>query len=153
MVSWGQIVEYSELFTNGSGDGASGGEGEGGGDSEITHRVNGLLRVVVWDAETRQRKVVPMRWGFPHPRDWRRPQPIHARAENIRRGIEQEALAVPASAEAKCPAHCLDNSPPCAGRDSISDSLRKWTQAEGKMDKAKGEVHRAVGDVKDSLKR
>ena len=24
-----------------------------------------------------------MRWGFPHPRDWKRPQPIHARAETI----------------------------------------------------------------------
>ncbi|HTR86918.1 MAG TPA: SOS response-associated peptidase family protein [Reyranella sp.] len=74
MVTWGQIVAYSELFTKGSGD---------GGDSEITHRVNGLLRVIVWDPETRQRKVVPMRWGFPHPRDWRRPQPIHARAETV----------------------------------------------------------------------
>ncbi len=77
MVSWGQIVEYSELFTKGGGDGG------GGGDTENTHRVNGLLKVIVWDAETRQRKVVPMRWGFPHPRDWRRPQPIHARAETV----------------------------------------------------------------------
>src|SRR5476649_616089 len=77
MVSWGQIVEYSELFTKG------GSGGEGGGDSEATQRVNGPLRVIVWDAETRQRKVVPMRWGFPHPRDWRRPQPIHARAETV----------------------------------------------------------------------
>jgi hypothetical protein len=51
--------------------------------------------------------------------------PIARSAENIRRGIEQEALAVPASAEAKCPANCLDNSPPCAGRNSISDSLRR----------------------------
>jgi putative SOS response-associated peptidase YedK len=24
-----------------------------------------------------------MRWGFPHPDDWRRPQPIHARAETV----------------------------------------------------------------------
>jgi putative SOS response-associated peptidase YedK len=24
-----------------------------------------------------------MRWGFPHPTDWKRPQPIHARAETI----------------------------------------------------------------------
>ena len=24
-----------------------------------------------------------MRWGFPHPKDWRRPQPIHARSETI----------------------------------------------------------------------
>jgi len=24
-----------------------------------------------------------MRWGFPSPKDWRRPQPIHARAETV----------------------------------------------------------------------
>jgi hypothetical protein len=24
-----------------------------------------------------------MRWGFPHPKDWRRPQPIHARSETV----------------------------------------------------------------------
>ena len=29
------------------------------------------------------RCVVAMRWGFPHPRDWKRPQPIHARGETI----------------------------------------------------------------------
>lgn len=74
MVSWGQIVEYSELFTKG---------GEGSDDGEATFRVNGPLRVIIWDPQARTRKVVPMRWGFPHPKDWRRPQPIHARAETI----------------------------------------------------------------------
>ena len=29
------------------------------------------------------RRVVKMRWGFPDPRDWRRPRPIHARSETI----------------------------------------------------------------------
>ena len=29
------------------------------------------------------RLVAAMRWGFPHPKDWRRPQPIHARAETV----------------------------------------------------------------------
>jgi putative SOS response-associated peptidase YedK len=24
-----------------------------------------------------------MRWDFPHPKDWRRPQPIHARTETV----------------------------------------------------------------------
>ena len=24
-----------------------------------------------------------MRWGFPDPRDWRRPRPIHARSETV----------------------------------------------------------------------
>jgi putative SOS response-associated peptidase YedK len=31
----------------------------------------------------RARRVVKMRWGFPDPRDWRRPRPIHARSEAI----------------------------------------------------------------------
>jgi putative SOS response-associated peptidase YedK len=79
MVSWGQIVEYSALFTQGGGEG----ESEAGDDSEATFRVNGPLPVIVWDRQTRQRKVVAMRWGFPHPQDWRRPQPIHARAETV----------------------------------------------------------------------
>ncbi|MGA9796271.1 MAG: hypothetical protein WBQ17_12135 [Rhizomicrobium sp.] len=42
-----------------------------------------MLPVVVWDRETKQRPVVPMRWGFPHPKDWRRPQSVHARSETI----------------------------------------------------------------------
>jgi len=29
--------------------------------------------------------VVKMRWGFPDPRDWRRPRPIHTRSETIDR--------------------------------------------------------------------
>lgn len=76
MVTWGQIVEYSDLFSSRGGDG-------GGGDEEATFRGNGQVRVIGWDPEARQRKVVPMRWGFPHPKDWRRPQPIHARADTI----------------------------------------------------------------------
>ena len=38
------------------------------------------------------RSVVLMRWGFPHPKDWKRPQPIHARGETVD--------SVPAFAEA-----------------------------------------------------
>jgi putative SOS response-associated peptidase YedK len=41
------------------------------------------LPVIVWDGEARRRRVVAMRWGFPHAKDWRRPQPIHARSESI----------------------------------------------------------------------
>lgn len=52
-------------------------------DSELTFRVMGNLPVIVWDREAGKRRVVPMRWGFPHPSDWRRPQPIHARSETI----------------------------------------------------------------------
>src|SRR3954464_4609957 len=81
MVSWGQIVAYSEMFTKG--DGGDGQGGEDGGDEIITFRVGGPLPVIVWDAEARQRRVVRMRWGFPDPRDWRRPRPIHARSETV----------------------------------------------------------------------
>jgi putative SOS response-associated peptidase YedK len=78
MFSWSEIVEFSTLLE-------SGGEEHAGGsnDEVVTHRVNGLLPVIVWDAEAQQRRVVQMRWGFPHPKDWRRPQPIHARAETV----------------------------------------------------------------------
>lgn len=43
----------------------------------------GALPILIWDAEAGKRRVVPMRWGSPHPKDWRRPQPIHARSETI----------------------------------------------------------------------
>jgi putative SOS response-associated peptidase YedK len=89
MVSWAEIVAFSEAFLqacgargNAGGDAADGGDG-GSNDEVAVYRVNGLLPVIVWDEEARQRRVVRMRWGFPDPRDWRRPRPIHARAETI----------------------------------------------------------------------
>ena len=63
LASWSEVVEFSQPLTE-----------SGGG---------GLLPLIVWDAETRARRVVKMRWGFPDPRDWRRPRPIHARSETI----------------------------------------------------------------------
>jgi putative SOS response-associated peptidase YedK len=76
MASWENVVDFSQPLTN---DG-----GEGGGDDEVvTYRVNTMLSVVIWDAETRVRRIVRMRWGFPDPSDWRRPRPIHGRAETI----------------------------------------------------------------------
>src|SRR5690242_6930384 len=78
MFSWAEIVEFSMLLESG------GREDAGGSNDEIAiYRVNGMLPVIVWDAEVQHRRVVPMRWGFPHPKDWRRPQPIHARAETV----------------------------------------------------------------------
>jgi putative SOS response-associated peptidase YedK len=47
----------------------------------VTWRVMDNVPVIVFDGG--QRFVVPMRWGFPDPKDWRRPRPIHARAETI----------------------------------------------------------------------
>jgi putative SOS response-associated peptidase YedK len=50
-------------------------------DRILTYRVMGAVPVIVSDSGTR--RVIAMRWGFPHPRDWKRPQPIHARGETI----------------------------------------------------------------------
>ena len=53
----------------------------GGGDEVVTYR--GLLPIIIWDAETRQRRTVTIRWGVPSRTDWRRPKPIHGRPETI----------------------------------------------------------------------
>jgi putative SOS response-associated peptidase YedK len=50
-------------------------------DQSITYRVMGDVPVIVRDAD--ERRSMKMRWGFPDPADWRRPRPIHARAETI----------------------------------------------------------------------
>jgi putative SOS response-associated peptidase YedK len=50
-------------------------------DRTVTLRVMNDVRVIVFDGG--ERYVTPMRWGFPDPRDARRPRPIHARAETI----------------------------------------------------------------------
>lgn len=52
-------------------------------DQRLTLRVMGDLPVILLDHVNGGRRVVPMRWGFPHPMDPRRPQPIHARAETV----------------------------------------------------------------------
>jgi len=81
LASWSEVVAFSQPLTeSGGGEGPG---GEGSNDEIVTYRVGGLLPVIVWDAETRARRVVKMRWGFPDPRDWRRPRPIHARSETI----------------------------------------------------------------------
>lgn len=75
MASWAEVVAFSQPLTM---DRVS-----GDNDRQVTFRVMGNLPAIVWDKEAGKRRVVPMRWGFPHPKDWRRPQPIHARAETI----------------------------------------------------------------------
>jgi putative SOS response-associated peptidase YedK len=81
MSSWREVVEFSQPLTESGGEGQ--GEAEGSNDAIVTYRVGGPLPVIIWDAEARKRRVVPMRWGFPDPRDWRRPRPIHARSETV----------------------------------------------------------------------
>src|SRR3569833_1203792 len=50
-------------------------------DRVLTYRVMTNVPVIVQIGD--KRSVVLMRWGFPHPKDWKRPQPIHARGETI----------------------------------------------------------------------
>jgi putative SOS response-associated peptidase YedK len=76
MASWREVVDFSQPLTGKQDRGD-------GGDEEVTYGVARALPVIVWDHEAGKRRIVPMRWGFPHPKDWRRPQPIHARSETI----------------------------------------------------------------------
>jgi putative SOS response-associated peptidase YedK len=73
MTSWREVVDFSQPLST----------VRDGSDKEVTYSVARPLPVIVWDRETGKRRVVPMRWGFPHSKDWRRPQPIHARSESI----------------------------------------------------------------------
>ncbi len=52
-------------------------------DGVVTCRPMDALPVIVFDRATGKRRVVPMRWGFPHRDNPSRPDPIHARAESI----------------------------------------------------------------------
>jgi putative SOS response-associated peptidase YedK len=73
MASWREVVEFSAPLA----------QIQSGADEQVTYGVARPLPVIVWDGEAGRRRVVPMRWGFPHAKDWRRPQPIHARSESI----------------------------------------------------------------------
>src|SRR4030088_938135 len=62
LASWSEVVAFSQpLAESGGGEGPGGGEDSN--DEIVTYRVGGLLPVIVWDAETRARRVVKMRWG------------------------------------------------------------------------------------------
>jgi putative SOS response-associated peptidase YedK len=65
--AWREVVAFSQPLT---GDGG-GGDGERG-DEIVIYRVGGPLPVIIWDREAGKRRVVPMRWGLPSPKDWRR---------------------------------------------------------------------------------
>lgn len=73
MASWSEVVDFSQVLSMPA----------GGNDRVETLRVMSDVRVIVFDRETSKRRVVPMRWGFPKPGNWRVPQPIHARSEAI----------------------------------------------------------------------
>lgn len=75
MASWSQVVAFSQPL--------AAPDAQNKADREVTFRVMSNLPVIVFNPATGKRQVVAMRWGFPHPKDWRRPEPIHARAEGI----------------------------------------------------------------------
>jgi putative SOS response-associated peptidase YedK len=50
-------------------------------DRTLTYRVMTDLPVIVLEGD--ERRVMKMRWGFPHRDNWQIPQPIHARSETI----------------------------------------------------------------------
>ena len=71
-LSWTELVDDAWSTSDSSED-----------DRILTLRVMDAVPLIVLDIVAQKRRVVPMRWGFPHPKDWKRPQPIHARAETI----------------------------------------------------------------------
>lgn len=79
MASWSEVRAFSDATTGA----APGNAAQQANDHDVTFRVMSPLPVLTWDREKRERRIIAARWGFPHPLDWRRPQPIHARAETI----------------------------------------------------------------------
>ena len=75
MASWAEVVAFSRPLNKQQPASAN--------DEPVTLKVMGLLNVIIWDTQEQRRKVVKMRWGFPHPKNWKVPQPIHARSETM----------------------------------------------------------------------
>lgn len=76
MSSWAEVVSFAQPLTR---DDVK----ESDNDREITFRVMSNLPVIVWDKGAGKRRVVSMRWGWPDPKNWKIPRPIHARSESI----------------------------------------------------------------------
>jgi putative SOS response-associated peptidase YedK len=74
--SWAELIAFSKPLSRDDVEASD-------NDREITFRVMSNLPVIIWDEESGKRRVVPMRWGFPDPKNWKVPKPIHARAETI----------------------------------------------------------------------
>lgn len=71
MYSWRQVHAFSQPLTVSP------------GDDVVTYRPMSNLPVIVFDKKTGTRRIVPMRWGFPHRSNPNRPDPIHVRSETI----------------------------------------------------------------------
>lgn len=72
MFSWTEVVRFSQPLSVERAD-----------DRIVTYRPMSMLPVIVYDKREQCRRIVPMRWGFPHPNNYKIPQPIHARSETI----------------------------------------------------------------------
>ena len=77
MASWAEVVAFSQPLT------AERFNSKQVEDRELSYRVMSNLPMIVLDKSDGRRRALPMRWGYPDPRDWRRPRPIHARSESI----------------------------------------------------------------------
>jgi len=75
MASWAEVVDFSQPLDRDPAQASN--------DEPVTLKVMSLLNVIVWDAAQQRRRIVPMRWGFAHPKNWKIPQPIHARSETM----------------------------------------------------------------------
>src|ERR1700760_4356773 len=75
MASWSEVVDFSEASS------ATAGASDNG--RPVGFKLMSDLRIIVWDRDAKQRRVIPMRWGYPRRGSWRAPDPIHARSETI----------------------------------------------------------------------
>ena len=74
MRSWSEVYAFSQPLTVERPAGSN--------DKPISLKVMHPLNVIVWDAQVQRRKIVKMRCGFPRPKNWPVPQPIHAALRN-----------------------------------------------------------------------
>src|SRR5436190_96281 len=75
MYSWREVHAFSQPLTVNATVNTN--------DEVVTYRPMDAMPVIVWDKEKRERRIVPMRWGFPHRSNPNRPDPIHCRSESI----------------------------------------------------------------------
>jgi putative SOS response-associated peptidase YedK len=75
---WSGVTDLAELLARIE-------RGDFDNQEPVTLRVMDHLPVILFDPVAGARRVVPMRWGFPHRDNPARPDPIHARAETMDR--------------------------------------------------------------------
>ena len=73
MATWAEVVAFSQPLTT----------DRYREDKLVTYRVMAVIPLITFDRASGRRRILRARWGFPHPKDFKRPQPIHARADTI----------------------------------------------------------------------